>query len=500
MRSKTLVSTLFGLALTGCSGSSSAPADAEPAVAHEAPPVPQQRYRAPLGPDDHALGGAQPLVTIVVFSDYACPPCARSWQVLEHLVEDYGDDLRVVFRSLSVPGFADGERAAEAAFAAGAQGQFWPMHRRLFAEMRFDRATLKAHAEALGLDVPRFLDDLDLGAFSGTRVQHRRQAVELGIYFGPVALVNGRPVVGFRDEASWHDLLDAELLAARTRLHEGTPRADLHAAIEAEAITAPIELDAAAESARRQLADRFAVDVSKLPADFVRAEAGRRYPVALADDLEGPPDPDGQGAVPTLGPADAPVTLVAFMDYECPYCRRAAAAFAELPRRYPNDLRIVFRHLPLPSHRAADGAARAAVAAHRQGKFWQFSERLLAPEVTGLGRTTFLDLARALGLDEARFLADLDGPEAAARVREDMLHARRLGLDATPGFFLNGRYIDGFRGVDALAADIDAELAITQKLLAEGIPRAELLSTQLAREGSPLPNPDALEQEKKTQP
>ena len=488
MRLKILVFSLLGLVLTGCTGTPGAPAGGEPAAASEAPPVPTQRYRAPLSPEDHALGGSEPLVTVVVFSDYACPPCARTWQVLEHLVEDYGDDLRVVFRSLSVPGFTDGERAAEAAFAAGAQGQFWPMHRRLFAEMRFDRATLKGHAEALGLDVPRFLDDLDLGSFSGQRVQHRRQAVELGIYFGPVALVNGRPVVGYRDEASWHTLLDEELLAARTRLHEGTPRADLYATLQADALVAPIELDAAAEQARRKLADRFAVDVTKLPADFVRIEAGRRYPVAV------------DASAPALGPADAPVTLVAFMDYECPYCRRAAAAFTELPRRYPDDLRIVFRHLPLPIHRAADGAARAAFAADRQGQFWAYTARLLAPEVTGLGRGTFLELARALGLDEARFLADLDSQEAAAHVREDMLHARRLGLDATPGFFLNGRYINGFRGVDALAADIDAELALTRKLLAEGTPRAELADTLLAREGSPLPNPDSIEPEEKTQP
>jgi predicted DsbA family dithiol-disulfide isomerase len=151
----------------------------------------------------------------------------------------------------------------------------------------------------------------------------------------------------------------------------------------------------------------------------------------------------------------------------------------------------VLRHLPLPAHRSAEGAARAAVAAERQGKVWAFSDRMLTLEKPTLGRDTFLEIARALGLDEARFLADLDGPDAAARVREDMLHARRLGLDGTPAFFLNGRYISGFRDVDALVADIDAELATTKNLQAEGIPRAELITTLLAREGSPLPNPEA---------
>ncbi|MBK7829816.1 thioredoxin domain-containing protein [Nannocystis sp.] len=480
MRSTILASSLFGLTLTGCAATPSEPhADAhgDPQTP-TAPPVSERRHKVPLGPDDHPQGGALPLVTVVVYSDYACPPCARTSKVLEHLLEDYGDDLRVVFRSLTVPGFADGERAAEAALAAGAQGQFWAMHRRLFSEPRFDRVTLKAHAEALGLDVPRFLDDLELGAFSALRAQHRRQAISLGIYFGPVALVNGRPVIGYRDEAAWHELLDEEILAARTRMQAGTPRADLYATFQADAGTGPIDLDDEQAEMRRQLAERFPVDINELPADFVRAEAGRRYPVDLL-------------GAPSIGPADAPVTLVVFVDFACPHCRRAAEALRLLPARYPNDLRVVFRHLPLPAHRSAEGAARAAIAAEAQGQFWPFCQRLLTLERPSLGRDTFLAIARDLGLDEARFLADLDGPGAAARVREDMLHARRLGLDSTPAFFLNGRYISGYRDIDALAADIDVELSITKKLQAEGIPRAELITTLLAREGSPLPNPEA---------
>ena len=479
MRSTILASTLLGLVLTGCASPTEPHADShDGASTPKAPPVSERRHKVPLAADDHLQGGPEPLVTVVVYSDYACPPCARTSKVLEHLLEDYGDDLRVVFRSLTAPGFLDAERAAEAALAAGAQGQFWAMHRRLFSEPRFDRASLKAHAEALGLDVPRFLDDLDLGAFSGPRAQHRRQAITLGIYFGPVALVNGRPVVGHRDEAAWHDLLDEEILAARARMQAGTPRADLYAAFQEDAAPGTIDLEPAQEEMRSQLAQRFAVDVNQLPEDFVRAEPGRRYPV----DLSG---------APTQGPADAPVTLVVFLDYACPYCRRAAEALRTLPARYPNDLRIVLRHLPLPAHRSAEGAARAAVAAERQAKVWAFSDRMLTLEKPTLGRDTFLEIARALGLDEARFLADLDGPDAAARVREDMLHARRLGLDGTPAFFLNGRYISGFRDVDALVADIDAELATTKNLQAEGIPRAELITTLLAREGSPLPNPEA---------
>ena len=103
MRSKTLVSLILGLVglVPACTTSPTGPQPdpSQSAVTPEAPPVPQTRYLAPVQPDDPGLGGSAPLVTVVVFSDYACPPCARTWKVLDHLLEDHGDDLRVIARS-----------------------------------------------------------------------------------------------------------------------------------------------------------------------------------------------------------------------------------------------------------------------------------------------------------------------------------------------------------------------------------------------------------------
>jgi hypothetical protein len=133
-----------------------------------------QRFRVDVSPGDYAIGGEHPLVTIVVWSDYACPPCGRTWQVMKNLVEDYGDDVRVVFRAGTIPGFQHGERAAEAALAAGGQGKFWDMHWRLFEYPDdFSRPVLRKHAEAIGLDVPQFLDDLDTGRHAGQRCRWR---------------------------------------------------------------------------------------------------------------------------------------------------------------------------------------------------------------------------------------------------------------------------------------------------------------------------------------
>ncbi|MCA9638012.1 MAG: thioredoxin domain-containing protein, partial [Myxococcales bacterium] len=333
------------LGVGGCQGQAQR-ADSH-ATASAAPIAPATRYRVDLLPDDQALGGEAPLVTVVLYSDYACPPCARTWAVLENLVEDYGDDLRVVVRSLTAPGFKAGEEAVEAALAAGAQGAFWPMHRRLFTAPPRERREIEAHAAALNLDLDRLREDLDTGAFTGPRLRQRRQALELGVAFGPVAFVNGRPVVGFHEEGEWHALIDAELAEARRRVAAGTPREGLYEAILEGSERAPIALEGEAAAARDALLAKIPPSIDDLELG-PEPDEGRRYQVPLG------------GAV-YYGPADAPVVIVAFMDAACPYCRRAlSTALADLETRYPLELRLEIRHLPLPIHPSAEGAARAA--------------------------------------------------------------------------------------------------------------------------------------------
>lgn len=461
----------------------------EIACAGEAPPPPAAaaiadatRYGVELFQDDQALGGSSPLVTIVYYGDYACPPCARTWSVLKHLVDDYGDDLRVVVRALTRPGFAAGEQAAEAAWAAGAQGAFWPMHRRLYAATSFDRPALDAHAQALGLDLARFRDDLDTGAFTGPRTRHRRDALELGIAFGPVAFVNGRAVVGFHEEPEWHALVDAELAAAKATIAAGAPREGVYAALLAGAPRVPIALDEATQKIRDQLVDTIA-------AELAAEEAA----------LRGPELPDGVryrvdlGGSTYDGPADAPVVIVAFMDALCPFCKRSLqTSLAPARQRFAGDLRIELRHFPLPIHPAAEGAARAAVAAARQGRLRDYYDRLVA-DGGELGRSRFAALARDLGLDEARFLADFDSPEVAAEVAADQALAARYGLRATPTFFINGRHFSGHLPAERLAAVVDEELAAAREAIAGGLPRAEAAAAAIARgeaiPAAPSPSP-----------
>jgi protein-disulfide isomerase len=434
-----------------------------------------ERFRVNLRADDHALGGQYPLVTVVLFSDYACGPCSRTWKVMDDLVEDYGDDIRVVFRAMTVPGFERGEQAIEAAFVAGRQGKFWEMHRRLLADQHgFERPMLRAHAEALGLDVERFLDDIDTGAEAGRATRDRREARRLGLRAAPVAFVNGLAVVGFRDESMWHGLLDEEIKRARQMMREGTPRAKLYEAFMATASSRSLDEGKEAKDLRQKLAENL--PAADLPA--ATPDQSKRYAV--------PPDD-----APALGPADAPVVVVEFVDFQCPYCKKAGRdALPELRKRFPEDVRIVIRHLPLELHSAARAAARASVAAANQGKFWDFHDRLVSHEGT-LGRSTFVDIARDLGLDVDRFQRDLDDPKTDEVVARDIKLARRLGVTGTPSFFINGRFQRGFRSAERLAGLVESELKRAREKRREGVRRADLYEALMADAvpESEFPNP-----------
>ena len=454
------VPILLLLAALAASGCPTEEQDAAPRVRIDA-----ERYKVELLADDYALGGETPLVTIVVFTDYACPPCGRTWQVLEHIAEHYGEDVRVVFRSYTVPGFGKGEEAAEAAFAAGAQGKFWEMHRRLFDHMgAFDRPTLRAHAKEIGLDVPKFMDDLDTGAHAGPRMRHRREAKRLGIVGLPAMFVNGLYLAGFADEQTWHGIVDEEIVRAKELIAAGTRREEVYTTLMASASNRSVAPPKGAEELRADLEKkRKELD----PSTAVIAPRGdQRYRIEA-------------GPAPAIGPDDATVLVVEWTDFQCPYCRRAwNEELRALVDARKGDVRFAVRHLPLEIHTAARGAAQASMAASKQGKFWEMHDRLLKEE-RGLSRDVFIEHAQQLELDVERFTTDLDDPAIARQIDDDMKVAVAVGVDATPAFFVNGRYVSGFEP-GRLAAMIDEELAAAKQRTSKGTAKKDIVPEIMA--------------------
>ena len=168
---------------------------------------------------------------------------------------------------------------------------------------------------------------------------------------------------------------------------------------------------------------------------------------------------DIQGA-PSRGPARAAVTLVEFTDYQCPYCRRVQDTVQRLLDEHPDQVRHVVKHNPLSIHPQAPGAAKAAIAAGKQGKFWEMHKRIFE-NPRQLGDDDLRERARALGLDMDRFEEDFASDETARIIAADQAEARRLGATGTPAFFINGRLLSGAQPYEAFKARVDEELGGT---------------------------------------
>ena len=154
------------------------------------------------------------------------------------------------------------------------------------------------------------------------------------------------------------------------------------------------------------------------------------------------------------GPADAPVTLVEYGDYECPYCGRAHPVVKALQQRMGGRLRFVFRNFPLNTlHEHAGVAAQAAEAAAAQGKFWEMHD-LLYEHQDDLADVQ--QYALRLGLEIYRFESDLSGEKHAKRVRDDFRGGVRSGVNGTPTFFINGARYDGEHTFDAMLAALES--------------------------------------------
>lgn len=216
----------------------------------------------------------------------------------------------------------------------------------------------------------------------------------------------------------------------------------------------------------RVLGARAAADGVSI-AEYVRRHGGdAAVEQALADAqvevlLEAPAPPVLAVSVDddaVRGPADAPITIVEFVDYQSPHCARMQPVLARLLAELPGDVRLVVRDLPLAMHRDAALAAEAAECAGAQGRYWPYHDVLLQ-EQDALARSALDRHAARVGLDADAFARCLDGREMRDEVAADAADAGRLGVTMAPTTFVNGRYLRGPQSYEALRAVVDAELA-----------------------------------------
>lgn len=141
---------------------------------------------------------------------------------------------------------------------------------------------------------------------------------------------------------------------------------------------------------------------------------------------------------PIKGPANAKITIVIFSDFECPYCAQAHQQVEALQKQFgAQNVRVAYRHLPLSFHPNAMPAAIASMAAHRQGKFWEYHDKLFANQEK-LKAEDFVRYAKELKLDVEKFQKDLKDPAIATAVQEDLKLSTKINVPGTPSFYING--------------------------------------------------------------
>jgi protein-disulfide isomerase len=398
--------------------------ESAPSRNNQQPEAPAQAYRKVDVPADApSFGPKDAKVTIVEWSDFECPFCSRVGPTLKQIKEAYPKDVRVVFRHQPLSFHANAKPAAEASMAAHEQGKFWEYHDKLFQNQKaLDRASLEKYAQELGLDTGKFKAALDSGKFRGKVEADSAAGAAVGANGTPTFFINGREFVGAQPFDNFKRVIDEELARANKLVAAGTRPADLYAKLIEEGV-----------------------------------KSNGSAPQAAAAPAEAPVQNVEVGNAPARGPKNAPVTIIAYSDFECPFCGRVVPTLKQLEEEYKGKIRVAFKHQPLSFHANAKPAAMASMAAHEQGKFWEYHDKLFQNQ-RALDRASLEKYAQELGLDVGKFKAALDSNKYDAHVTADMTEATRLGVNGTPSFFINGRSVVGAQPVDAFKRIIDEEL------------------------------------------
>jgi protein-disulfide isomerase len=391
-------------------------------------PDPNVVYKALVG-DAPVRGAKNAKVTIVEWSDFQCPFCGRVEPTVDEVLKAYPNDVRVAFKQLPLPFHNNAHAAAEASLAAKEQGKFWEMHKKLFTNQQaLDRPNLEKYAQELGLDMGKFKAALDTNKYKEKVDQELAEGNKIGARGTPTFFINGKIFVGAQPLEAFKARIDEELKNADSIMAKAKVKAGdaLYAYLMKDAKDAPAAAPAKGGD---------------------EAEDKTVYKV----------DP-GNG--PSVGPVGAPVQIVEFSDFQCPFCSRVVPTMEKVLEKYRGKVRITWRNYPLPFHQNAGPAAEAALAAHEQGKFWEMYDKLFKNQGS-LDRPSFEKYAQEIGLDMGKFKAALDSGKYKAAVQADVTYANSLpgGGMGTPTFFINGHKIAGAYPFEEFAKVIDAELA-----------------------------------------
>jgi protein-disulfide isomerase len=444
-------------------------------------------------------GPADAKVTLVIAHDYADPYSNKNRTTLDELRNKYGNDLRIVFRNMVVHP-RNAMAGALASCAAHKQGQFEQMEDKLWEA--FNQRTLDlsdvntgtgpvkcwdttqgcthvvGFAKTLGLDVARFKSDMR-ACVKDVQADQQELQGQFAIGATPSFFINGRFTSGAMPTSTFETLIDEELAKANERIKAGTPKGRYYKKFVLE------------QGEKKVDAVAVPPTVGGAPPRPTRPEPDRALTYAVKVD-----------GYPSKGPRDAKVSLVVIRDYASPFAERNRSVLDELVKHYGNDLRLVFRDRIIHPRNAMAGAL-AVCAAAKQNKFSELDEAMwdkgfktrtldISDVDTGNGQVKCWDTpegcanvvgyAKDLGLDVTKFKSDMKKCVATVTADDSDL-SQNLQVNATPGFFINGRYLAGAMPVDAFKQLVDDELAKANERIKKGTSKARYYKTWVIDKG-----------------
>jgi protein-disulfide isomerase len=386
----------------------------------------------PVTNNDPVWGKPDAPVTVVIFSDFQCPFCSRVEPTLEQVRNTYGPDkVRMVWKNQPLPFHDKAKPAAEAAqvvFMLKGSDAFWKFHDTAFKnQQQLSPESYEKWAQAAGVDVNQFKSAMAAHKGAKKVEEDQQLANKVGANGTPAFRVNGVEISGAQPFDKFKEVIDKELQKAQAKIAQGTPK------------------------------DRVYVDMTK--------ENFKNAPQKKDDEEDEKEDTKTVwkvpvGSSPFLGPKDAPVTIVEFSDFQCPYCKRVEEQLTKVKETYGDKVRLVWKHEPLPFHPRAEPAAELAIEARAQKgdkAFWQAHDKLFESQPK-LEDADLEKIAEDMKLDVAKVKAAIKDKKHKKEVDADMELGDDVQASGTPHFFINGRRLVGAQPFDKFKTIIDDEL------------------------------------------
>jgi len=388
----------------------------------------------PVG-DSYAHGPADAAVTIIMFSDLECPFCSRAHVEMEALREAYPEDVRLVFKHFPLTQIhPNAQGAALAAMAAGEQGKFWEFVEAAFNQQ--DKLGPELYADimaSLGGDLDAFEKSLRSDALA--------KRVAADVELGDAIQVQGTPT----------------LYLNGVQLPSGVPLEQLGEVVEQQR-----DIVAAFKKA--------GVSQDEIYWRMVRAQYQPPAPQPeQGGEEEGPSVvyiPLGDSPARGASAEDALVTIVAFSDFECPFCSRANPPIDAALVAHSDKVRLVFKHFPLPFHERADEASMLSIIGASKGKFWEVHDLLFANQ-DALQDADLQRYADEAGLGIPDITEAMQDPALLQRIEDDMTLGVQSGVNGTPTFFINGQRFSGVLEPEMLEAIIEEQTALARTVKAQ---------------------------------